>query len=125
MTMTEVSDRLKEIRSKLKLSQREFSKQIFISQSLYSEIELGNVELKERYTRLISSQFDINIDWLKEGKGEMFKLSSEDNRIKYLIDIFNQLNLNLQDCVLDHLKGLLKAQKEMEKSSDYNKLKKR
>ena len=113
MKVKEITDRLKKIRTTLKLSQREFSKQIYISQSLYADIELGNVELKERYTRLISSQFNINIDWLKQGEGDMFKLSSDDVRLEYLIDIFNQLNPNLQDCVLDHLKGLLKAQKEM------------
>jgi transcriptional regulator with XRE-family HTH domain len=108
-----ITARLKEIRNTLQLSQREFSKQICISQSLYADIELGNVELKERYARLISSQFNVNINWLKDGDGEMFKLSPQDVRLEYLIEIFNQLDPNLQDCVLDHLKGLLKAQKEI------------
>ena len=111
--MEGLTDRLKKIRNTLHLSQREFSKRIFISQSLYADIELGNVELKERYIQLISTQFNINIDWLKDGEGEMYKLSKQDARLEYLIDIFNQLNPNLQDCVLDHLKGMLKAQKEM------------
>jgi len=113
--MEDLTDRLKKIRNTLNLSQREFSKRIYISQSLYSDIESGNVELKERYVRLISSQFNISIDWLKDGVGDMFKLSQNDVKLEYLIDIFNQLNPNLQDCVLDHLKGLLKAQKEMKK----------
>jgi transcriptional regulator with XRE-family HTH domain len=112
MKVKKITDRLRKIRNTLHLSQREFSKQMFISQSLYSDIESGNVELKERYIRLISSQFNINIDWLKDGVGEMFKLSQHDVRLEYLIDIFNQLSPNLQDCVLDHLKGLLKVQKE-------------
>ena len=94
------------------LSQREFAKQIFISQSLYADIELGNVELKERYARLISSQFHVNIDWLKNGNGEMFYDSTSDIRFEYLKDIFIQLSPELQDCVLDHLKGLLKVQKK-------------
>ncbi len=111
----DITDRLKEIRATLNLSQREFSKQIYISQSLYADIELGNVELKERYIRLISSQFNVNLDWLKEGTGEMFKLSKNDARLEHLIDIFTQLNQDLQDCVLEHLKGLLKVQKEMKK----------
>jgi transcriptional regulator with XRE-family HTH domain len=115
MKVKKITDRLKKIRTTLNLSQREFSKRMFISQSLYSDIESGKVELKERYVRLISSQFNISIDWIKTGNGEMFKLSQNDVRLEYLIDIFNQLNPNLQDCVLDHLKGLLKAQKEMKK----------
>ena len=110
-----INERLKEIRNTLKLSQREFSKQIFISQSLYSDIELGNFELKERYIRLISSQFNINVDWLKTGKGKMLKLSKHDVKLEYLNDLFNQLDPNFQDCVLDHLKGLLKVQKDIKK----------
>ena len=115
MEMENLTDRLKKIRNTLNLSQREFSKQIYISQSLYADIELGNVELKERYVRLICSQFNINLDWLKNGEGEMFKLSQHDVRLEYLIDIFNQLNPNLQDCVLDHLKGLLEVQRQIRK----------
>jgi len=110
--MKSLTDRLKKIRTTLHLSQREFSKRIFISQSLYADIELGNVELKERYVRLISSQFHVNIDWLKTGNGEMFSSSSSDIKFEYLKDIFGQLSPELQDCVLDHLKGLLKVQRE-------------
>ena len=110
--MKGINERLKEIRTSLNLSQREFSKRIFISQSLYADIEFGNVEPKERFIRLISSQFNVNLDWIKTGNGEMFTASPPDMRLEYLIDIFNQLDIQLQDCVLDHLKGLLKIQKE-------------
>jgi len=113
--MDNLTDRLKKVRTTLKLSQREFSKRISISQSLYADIELGNVEFKERYLKLVSSQFNVNIDWLRDGEGEMFKLSEKDVRLEYLVNIFNKLSPNLQDCVLDHLKGLLKVQKEMKK----------
>jgi transcriptional regulator with XRE-family HTH domain len=110
--MDKIKERLKQVRTSLNLSQREFSKRIFISQSLYADIELGNVEPKERFIRLISSQFNVNLDWIKTGKGEMFSASPPDLRLEYLIDIFNQLDIQLQDVVLDHLKGLLKIQKE-------------
>jgi transcriptional regulator with XRE-family HTH domain len=109
--MRTINERLKEIRTSLNISQREFSKRIFISQSLYADIEIGNVECKERFIRLISSQFNVNLDWIKTGEGEMFASSPPDLRLEYLIDIFNQLDPQLQDCVLDHLKGLLKVQK--------------
>ena len=111
--MAQIKDRLKEIRSFLKVSQREFSRQIFISQSLYADIELGNVEPKERFLRLISSQFNVNLNWIKTGEGQMFSSEPPDARLEYLINIFNQLNPKLQDTVLEHLKSLLKVQKEM------------
>jgi transcriptional regulator with XRE-family HTH domain len=110
--MEAIHDRLKEIRTSLNISQREFSKRIFISQSLYADIELGNVKCKERFLRLISSQFNVNLEWIKTGKGEIFSASPPDIKLEYLIDMFNQLDPQLQDCVLDHLKGLLKVQKE-------------
>ena len=110
--MAGINERLKEIRTSLNLSQREFSKRIFISQSLYSDIEFGNVEPKERFIRLISSQFNVNLDWIKTGNGNMYESPPPDMRLEYLIDIFNQLDVQLQDCVLDHLKRLLKIQKD-------------
>ena len=115
MKMEDLTDRLKKIRITLNLSQREFSKRMFISQSLYSDIESGKIELKERYIRLISSQFHVNIEWIKTGNGEIFSGSPSDIRFKYLKDIFGQLSPELQDCVLDHLKGLLKVQKKTKK----------
>jgi len=42
--MNSINDRLKTVRMSLKLSQREFSKRIFISQTLYCDIENGNVK---------------------------------------------------------------------------------
>ena len=110
--MARINDRLKEIRATLNISQREFSRKIFISQSLYADIELGNVEPKERFIRLVSSQFNVNLNWIKTGEGEMFGASPPDVRLEYLIDTFNQLSPKLQDCVLKHLKELLNCQKE-------------
>ena len=111
--MSSIIDRLKLIRTTLNLSQREFSKRIFISQSLYADIEIGNVEPKERYINLISTQFNVNLNWIKTGTGEMFYKPPPDQRLEYLIDLFSQLNPNFQDIVLEHLKNLLKVQKEI------------
>ena len=110
--MTRINDRLKIVRKSLNVSQREFSKRIFISQSLYADIEKGNIEPKERFLRLISSQYNVNLDWIKTGKGDMYSQSPPDLRLENLIDMFNQFSPELQDCVLDHLKQLLKIHKK-------------
>jgi len=96
----------------LKLSQREFSKRIFISQTLYCDIENGNVKPKERVLRLISSQFNINLDFLKEGKGKIFEKSPPDLRLERLIEIFKQFDDETQDEVLKITKLLLKIHKK-------------
>ena len=48
------------------------------------------------------------------GEGSMFDVSPPDVRLENLIEMFSQLDSKLQDCVLDHLKGLLKYHKEKE-----------
>ena len=106
-----INDRLKEIRKSTNLSQREFSKRIFFSQTMYSDIENGNVPIKERLLRLISSQFNVNLDWIKTGNGEMFSSPPPDYRLESLIEVFNQFSPELQDLIFDHLKRLLKVQK--------------
>jgi len=93
----------------------EFSKRIFISQSLYADIEIGNVEPKERYINLISSQFGANLNWIKTGLGEMWNPDPPDMRLEYIIDIFKKFDPQLQDVVLSHLKNLLELQKETKK----------
>ena len=110
--MPSVNDRIKEVRTALNLSQKEFSGRIFISQSLYADIELGKVEAKERYVNLVSSQFKANLNWIKTGKGSMFGSEPPDPRLEHIIDLFTQLNPKLQDCVLANVKTLLKYQKE-------------
>lgn len=109
--MKQVYERLKEIRSYLKISQREFSKQIFISQSLYGEIELGHREVKERIIQLVSSQFNVNKHWIKTGEGEMFTSPPPDVRRESLLATFDELDELLQDYLLEQSRSLLKIQK--------------
>ena len=110
--MTEIHGRLRMVRDSLKISQKEFAQRIFISQSLYADIEKGNIVPKERFLRLISFQYNVSLDWIKTGNGDMFTSPPPDVRLEHLINMFNQLSPELQDCVLDHLKRLLKIQNE-------------
>jgi len=114
--MKKIHERIKDVRAALKLSQKEFSGRIYISQSLYGEIELGHREVKERVIQLICSQFNVNKTWLKTGKGEMFTSPPPDQRRERLLEIFDELDELLQDYLLEQSKSLLKIQK-IKKSS--------
>jgi len=46
--MAELCERIKELRSSLKLSQRQFARHIFVSQTLVNEIELGKRKINAR-----------------------------------------------------------------------------
>jgi len=110
--MKQIYERLKEIRLKLGISQVEFSKQIYVSKSLYGEIEIGNRNVNERIIHLISTGFNVNKEWIKTGKGEMFNSPPPDMRLEKLIDIYNQLDGKLRDCLIEQSSILLKLQKK-------------
>ena len=108
----EIYERLKDVRAKLNISQREFAKRIFFSQSLYAEIELGRRNVNNRVIQLVSSQFNVNKDWIKTGKGEMFAAPPPDIKLEQLTEIFLDLDDMLQDYLLLQSQELLKIQKE-------------
>jgi transcriptional regulator with XRE-family HTH domain len=110
--MSDVKDRIKEVRTRLELSQREFSKRIFISQTLLGEIELGNRKVNDRTIQLITSQFNVSKDWIMSGEGEVFTAPPPDIQLEKLIETFKQLDKELRDYLLTQSKGLLKIQKE-------------
>ena len=108
---TSVKDRVKTLRKTLKLSQKNFGKRIYVSQSLLTEIELGNRKINDRTIQLIVSEYHINKDWLLTGNGDMFSASTPDFKKEQLIKIFNELDGMLQDYLLLQSKELLKIQK--------------
>jgi len=110
--MAELCERIKELRSSLKLSQRQFARRIFVSQTLVNEIELGKRKINVRILHLISSQFSVNIEWLKKGEGDMFFNSPPDARLEHIIEVFHKLDKPLQDYLLLQSKELLKIQNE-------------
>jgi transcriptional regulator with XRE-family HTH domain len=110
--MKTVYERIKEIRTTLGLSQVEFSKRIFVSKGFYGDIEVGKKKINDRIIFIISKQFNVNDEWLKTGKGEMFTNTPPDIRLEKLLDIYNQLDGSLRDCLVDQSGILLKLQRE-------------
>jgi transcriptional regulator with XRE-family HTH domain len=110
--MSDIKERIKEIRTKLNISQRDFSKKIFISQTLLGEIELGNRTITERTIQLISTEFNVSKDWILTGQGDMFTAPPPDIELEKLIEIYKQLDEVLRHYLLEQSKSLLKLQKE-------------
>ncbi|MFP3088936.1 helix-turn-helix domain-containing protein [Treponema sp. TIM-1] len=94
------------------MSQREFSKRIYITQSFYGDIELGKKKLNDRIMQLISTQFNVNKEWIKTGNGEIFNSPPPDIRRERLIEIYTQLPEWLQDCLIEQSSLLLKQYKK-------------
>jgi len=110
--MKSVHERIKEVRLKLGISQVDFSKRIFFSKSLYGEIEIGNRKVNDRVIQLVSTQFNVNKEWLKTGTGEMFSSPPPDMRLEKLIEIYNELDGTLRDCLIEQSGILLKLQRK-------------
>jgi transcriptional regulator with XRE-family HTH domain len=69
----EIGARLRQFRENLDLSQREFSKCIDISQSYCSMLERGTLTINPLIMRTIYENFNISVDWLITGEGDIFR----------------------------------------------------
>jgi len=110
--MNPVNIRIKELRTHLKMTQVNFSKQIHISQGSMGEIETGFRNVNDRIIQLICSQFNVSKDWLKTGKGGMFDKEKPDIGLEHLIEIYKQLDLPLREYLLNQSEILLKLNNE-------------
>jgi len=106
--MNSITDRIKQVRTVLKITQVNFSKKIYISQGSYNEIETGVRKINERIIQLICSEFNINKNWLKTGIGGMFDEEKPDIGLDHLIEIYKQLNTPLRKYLLEQSELLLK-----------------
>ena len=110
--MSSVNERIKQVRSVLKMTQVNFSKQIFISQGSYNDIENGVRRVNDRIIQLICNQFNINKEWLKTGKGGMFDKEKPDIGLEHLIEIYKELDISLKNYLLEQSELLLKLNTE-------------
>ena len=99
--MTDISNRLKGIRKYFGLSIKEFSKQIYVSNSLYGSIEHGDRELSDRICQLIVSKFNVNKDYILTGEGAMFNVDTPpDSRLNRILEIYNEVSDPLKEMIL-------------------------
>ena len=105
-----VLDRIRFVRRTLGLNQREFARQIGLTQTALSMIELEKVALTEKNIKLICATFAVNEDWLRTGKGEMF--GAESPYEKELLETFGKLTVDTQEFILEMARDLLKRQEK-------------
>lgn len=106
-----MNTRILKLRKSLNLTQLEFAKEIGLKQSSYSDIENGNAPITERTIIAICSKFNVNEEWLKTGKGNMFNII--DKKYNDFFQIYNSLNPVLQDFLISVAKNLLDAQTKL------------
>ena len=78
---TGISERLKELINKLSISQAEFGRKIGVKPSTVSDWLKGRINPSTRTLKIIEDTFNVNPEWLREGKGEMFLPAIEEEEI--------------------------------------------
>ena len=104
-----VNQRIKELREKLGLNQRDFSKLLSLSGGYIGGIEANCRRVNDRIIKLIVSEFGINEDWLRFGKKPMFTESKNNEKSARIVSLFNDLPPHLQDVILGTIELLRKA----------------
>lgn len=86
----EINERIKAIRNSLRLTQAEFGNKIGLKQNTVGQIENGQRGITDRTIILICQSYNVNEEWLRTGKGEMFV---EDDNV-LLSQLSKQYNLD-------------------------------
>jgi transcriptional regulator with XRE-family HTH domain len=67
-----IGARIKKVREAMKLTQKEFAKLFGLKQNAISQWEIGNSRVSDEILCDLSQDYNININWLLTGEGEMF-----------------------------------------------------
>lgn len=76
-----MSNRIKEIRTSLGLSQQEFADRIGVKRGAIANYEIGRNEPIDAVITLICREFGVSEHWLRTGEGEMFVQISRDEEV--------------------------------------------
>jgi len=111
--MTSVHERLKAVRTALKLSQRDFTKGIYTAQSVYARMESGKMPVNDRIIELICYKYGVEREYLRDGTTDkIFSDIPPDVKLEHLYRIFTELNGQYQDYLIVQAKELLKMQNQ-------------
>lgn len=76
-----MNERMKQLRKTLGLTQQDFAERIGIKRGAIANYEIGRNEPIDAVVSLICREFDVNEEWLRTGKGEMFIQLDRDDQI--------------------------------------------
>lgn len=92
--MDSIGIRIKQIRKEKKVTQKELSERVCVTQSYVSRLELDKEQPTDMLLKLIALEFNVSLSWLKDGYGEM--------NIKNEYDYFERNNLSNTQTQVDN-----------------------
>ena len=79
--MSELKDRLRELRKSTGLSQTDFAEKLGCGRGVIKGIEEGKTDISPAFADLICRIYGCSVIWLETGEGEMFREMSADEQI--------------------------------------------
>lgn len=104
--------RIIQIRKENKLSQEQFAKKIGLSRNFINQVETNKKNISDRTINDICREFSINEEWLRTGKGDMYKIP-EDETAMIVSDLLIKENNPLYDIIL----GIAKVYQQLDDKS--------
>jgi transcriptional regulator with XRE-family HTH domain len=101
-----VNERLALVRKTLKLTQRELAEKISVTTGFVASMEIGDRKVNPRIMKLISSIYNVNLQWLETGEGEMFYANTE-KEIEEIISLYKRLNPFFRKFIIRQLRELI------------------
>lgn len=80
--------RIKQLRKSLGLTQQEFADRIKVKRNTVATYEMGRSIPSDAALSLICKEFDVQEEWLRTGKGEMFSARSRKDELADAINRF-------------------------------------
>lgn len=133
MINTSIGDRIKLLRKGLDLTQALFAQKIGLKATAIGLYESGDRTVTERSIVTICQTFSVNEEWLRTGKGKMFKqdentvvsqLSREyglDDLDRRIIENYLQLDPEKRSVIKNYVRSIFKEQLSMEAADDIDK----
>ena len=100
-----MNKRIKELRKYLQYNQKQFADALGIAQTSVSFLEREGSNVTEQNIKTICTVFNVREEWLRDGKGDIFKsLSPEEEIIKYISELVQDGDQLKKDLILTILK---------------------
>lgn len=102
-----IGKRIKELKAKLRITSSEMAKELDIPVRTIGSYERDEAQAGAKFFNALIEKYQVNVNWLLSGNGNMFISSKTEIDVKYLAQIEQQLNLTTEE--LDALIDILEA----------------
>lgn len=104
-----MNEQIKELRKVLNLTLDDLGERLGVTKAAVSRWEKGERSISEQTIKLICSEFNVNENWLRTGKGEIFRKLTPyeeiENIVRNLLDYSKDSEKNpLYDMIIEMMK---------------------